>query len=422
MQDGRGVGVSGASRRRSAGACGALMLVLGCTTPSTEMADGRPAGADTSRTTTAKDLHGRDCDSLDLRYEGRESQVLARRDCQRRIAVRVALGPEERRLAGLAWSFPEAHDEQPFIIGGNGFGPQVNLFASPFLAGFTETWQIEEQEPRGLLAAVVYVDAPVGTTLPREYATLSLQPGINCIWLHFSGGWRAAVSQTAEGMTCDQGGTAVPLGVRRHTPPGMRPVDYPAVARFTETPQGRPLIGVRCLAGWCDIGPVATDGISPDFTVRPAFAVGAGREFAIRGWHDEQRLAENVGGVLRPTDIRAALVPAPGQGERPASAYRNRWVRVGILELDRAPAVGTKYEKWGLGSGRNLIELTEVAGKWNLRVTPPGMPPTVWTRLVRSVHYDAMVPGTARFRFNSYDDGIWVPCGVACCYAEGDIM
>jgi hypothetical protein len=39
--------------------------------------------------------------------------------------------------------------------------------------------------------------------------------------------------------------------------------------------------------------------------------------------------------------------------------------------------------------------------------------------VTRHEHFDEGVPASARFRFTNGDPGVWIPCGQACCEAEG---
>ncbi len=195
---------------------------------------------------------------------------------------------------------------------------------------------------------------------------------------------------------------------------------YPAVARFGESAAGNPLIGVRCLNAWCEMG-------AGTFDLRPPLPVTFGDyspRATIKGWHDEQILSiRRLTPVPRfvPTSppLRAALVPREGVEALSPADFSAGWQRVAELYLETAPPTGSKYASWGLQRGKNSIDLRQFAWGWTVRMTPPAPgAPRVWRVVARDVHLDAGIPGTARFRWTTGDDGMWVPCGQSCCHVE----
>jgi hypothetical protein len=350
------------------------------------------------------------------------------RDCHLRVHVRQRLAREERRLTEASWSFPEAHDEQRFMLANGEYGPMTFIFASPQLGAFRHAWQVTEHEGRGLLVAVVYVEESYTGALDGDYASLQLRSGINCLFLTHQEGtdapaWQAHIMAASASGLCTGATGPRNLAVVRQAGSLSSDDDYPPAARFTESRAGRPLFGVRCLSGWCDIGTPQGDGVTPAFEVRSPATKGvfAGREASISAWHDEQLLSAWRGGKLVRTTIRATIVPAKNLEERPATYYKDEWQAVATITLSQSPG-DSKYARWGLRSGRNTLWLIEQGGTWRMKVARNESDPgTVWSKSVDRIgHFDAAVPGTARFRFNSYDDGVWIPCGAACCYAEGD--
>lgn len=357
-------------------------------------------------------------------------RALAMRDCLRRDSVPVWMGSEARRLMAAGWSIPEAHDEQRLMIDDFRYGPMTFVFASPYASQFEQEWQVAEHGDQGMLAALVYVDTsyfePDGTPLELggQYASLHLGPGLNCVWLSYDpqapNPWNASITHPVKpGSECSASQTGVDLDVARST--GLRPTDYPAVARFTEEHvTGSPLLGFRCLDGWCDVG--TKDAAAPSLRVRESAAVSlGGREGRVSGWHDEQRLSAWVDGALVRTEVRATLVPVPGLQQRSAARYEGEWLQVATIIVSGTGLQDTKYAAWGLRLGANKLWLRDRAGDWQMKVaasaSDAGVP---WSGSVeRGIHRDAPVPGTARFRFNSYDEGIWIPCGNACCYSKG---
>lgn len=350
---------------------------------------------------------------------------LALADCRRRDFVLRQISSESQRLGLMMWSIPEYHDEQRFLADPTTFGPIVNIFASPYLGGFQYPWQLEEQGPRGMVVAVVYVDASPGTALPVVYRRLQLAPGMNCIWLAQdpgapSGTWIAFASHVVSVTEpCRDTDPRRPLAVVvRRGHPFTHPADYPPVARFTEGQSGQPLLGVRCFDAWCDIGPRQPDG-RPAFTPRATIAGQTSRPALIPGWHDEQILAyKDAAGILRPSGLRATLIPEMDLDQKSEASFQGTWVLVAKIHIEGDPA-GGKYATWGLRTGWNHFWLRKDAAKWRAQVTDAnGNFAKEWRHVDRHLHHDAAVPGTARFRWTSYDDGIWVPCGQACCRSD----
>jgi hypothetical protein len=330
--------------------------------------------------------------------------------------VLARLAPEIERLGSIPWDIPEYHDEQRLSDGDQGFGPVANIYASPHLDGFKHVSQIADQRPPGLLVAVVVVDADAGARLPATYTRLGLRPRVNCLWLAFERGdpgrpWRGRISPSTQNGTCSRSEPTSNLAVER-TPVSGFPehADYPPVGRFSEAEDGQPLLGVKCLNAWCEFGP-------PNFRPKPPGHPNRSRQGRIKGWHDEQLLAIRTdAGVLVP-GVRAALIPDSNLVRRGEGDFLNQWVPVATLYFPADP--GPKYSRWGLSKGENLLELTDSAGVWRARITPEGGTPRKWLRVKRTPHDDAIVPGTARFRWTRSDDGVWVPCGQACCRTDG---
>jgi hypothetical protein len=379
-----------------------------------------------------------------LRNNADSTVPTAARDLKRREAIAARHMEQSRRLGRMFFLIPEYHDEQHFQISSNSFGPMAYIFASPFLGEFTRVSDIVEQGPYGVFAAIIEIDAPQDGTLPSQYTNLGLRPGGNCLWLanptgNVSTGWEAYVTSVTPDEGCVRPPTNVPMPAKllvyRSTPAGFTHDDYPSVARFGEARPsgtnlfGQPLLGVKCLDGWCEVG--------PSFPITPAATGGAAnaKEGKIKGYHDEQILAaEDAAGVLRPT-VRAVLEPVDGLDRlglasfpitSPASAsYNQGWILVArILLRDGDPPATSKYWGWGLRRGANHLYLRRIGpDTWQMSVINPTAASQIryiWQNVARDPHTDILVPGTARWRFASFDPmGVWVRCGEACCSGDG---
>jgi hypothetical protein len=340
-----------------------------------------------------------------------------RRDSTRRADVVERISPEVNRLALIAWNIPEYHDEQRLVDGSGGFGPEAYIFASPYLDGFTSVSQIAEQGTPGLLVAVVVVEGSSTSPLPPTYTKLGLKGGINCLWLAHQPGsaggpWRGRISAAGPNRECSRTQPTSDLAVIRTAHPQHgNHADYPPVGRFSEASDGQPLLGVKCLNAWCEFGPSG-------FASRPPRQASSSKKGRIKGWHDEQRLALDASGTLRPS-IGASVIPEDDLAGRGVADFQSGWTKVATIHIHDDPT-GTKYADWGLRLGANTLELREIGGVWRARVTPSaGGPQREWLRVIRHVHFDAVVPATARWRWSSLDDGVWVPCGLACCRTDG---
>lgn len=191
--------------------------------------------------------------------------------------------------------------------------------------------------------------------------------------------------------------------------PGTSLADYPPVARFGESAQGMPLIGVKCLTGWCEIGPDASGWtLASSPTASPNVR-------STRGWFDEQWLAQRLPtGALQPL-VFAAVFPSLDVAQHPVTDY-SAPVFAGVVVLYANPPASSKYYRWGLRFGENQIYVQNVSGSWTMRIGSAGT--AIQMHAHRMPHMDAGVPGTARWRYDSADDGMWVPCGQACCRVD----
>ena len=371
---------------------------------------------------------------------------------------------------------PAGQDEKGRLL-----GPQAFIYASPFLDGINRAGQIYEQEMPGLLAAIVIVQRGPDETLPQTYSSLHLQFGINCVWLHlphppngrkdFVGNvtqlpFEAYVSQTDTKTSCRKawmgnkslpnnfsvGGITTspvqgPLAVVAvHLDHWTRFSDYPAVARFDTDRSGNfPVLAFKCLDAFCEVLPatVQAAGVLNQQAykaVRTPFELKRGNETrpvwnvpdsappgrpdirvrVIKGWHDEQVLAERSDGAIwRPLGPLARIEPVPEAARYDSSTFEDTWLPVAIITIAR-PFTDTtnKYYRWGLREGRNELWMRHANGKWavELRRGDQHIP---WIFVKRMRHFDAGVPATARFRWTGIDDGVWVPCGEACCRSDG---
>lgn len=369
------------------------------------------------------------------------------KDCLRRIGVVRALGAEAERLSQLNLLIPEFHDEQRFASSPAQYGPTVMGFASPNLAGFVHEGQWNEHGARGVLSAIVYVDPDDTSPQGEAYTRLGLQQGINCIWIARDPAtrvvWSAYVTWSAPNTACSPDNKVRDLAVVRSQPLGRdAPIaDYPPATRFTWDSRGLPLIGVRCLSGWCDLGPRDDRGnaaFSPYSAIGNALATTPGLRtellailgdltaVQVLGWHDEQYLSEvrvvGTDTILVPGRVLATVIPI-----HRAYTTMDALTRAGsasdVLVYVHGGVSASRYGRpgWNLRNGLNRIYFGSATPTTFYATLDPASTGPRWNHFERHAHFDAAVISTARFRWASLDESIWIACGQACCRVDGEM-
>jgi hypothetical protein len=361
---------------------------------------------------------------------------------------------EALRLAKMFFDLPEYHDEGRLPVGRDRtdelLGPVTGIYASPFLYGFTRPAQIYEQGTPGTLAALVVVDARPDAILPPSYTNLHLRAGMNCVWLYVNpppAGTRstdsnylarlsyvASVSHPGPSGDCDRSARMYRLhvvAVRNARFPDE--TNYPSVARFDTDQQGNPIMAFKCLNAFCEVGVRSEQEVrGPDNLVRRDAAraqwnpkAGANpdeaRQQVIKGWHDEQTLAvRGTDFKWRASNVRATIRPDPTAAHYDSADFHDNWRRVATVEINEDVPTDSKYFGWGLRKGANDIEFqyASAVGRWQARLVRSGSQPKPWKFMVRHVHRDVAVPPIVRFRWTGADDGVWAPCGNACCKTD----
>lgn len=393
----------------------------------------RRAAADSSRERTS-DMRAR-LDTLRRRARACVEAI----DSARQYTALKQIAPTADSLAMAVFRIPEYHDEGRLPIAGNLLGPMAFIYASPFLGTFTRKAQIFEHGVPGILAAIVVVEDAV--SMPPEYAALHLTNGTNCVWLRARGAdptaaYEAYVTHVPNTEPCDHTGTRFgPLDVVEVSDPRFRfSESYPPVARFDEDRDRRPVLAFKCLVAFCEVGSGLTPAKQRRSKVHPnPVPPGTPRQKIIKGWHDEQQLAERAGGMWRGSGIWASIIPDTGISNYDSVMFENVWVPAARIVIHNPLPATHKYYAWGLRRGDNFVgvQFDVAANQWLMGIFPnqfdapmPGarVPRKRWRVVDRMLHRDAAVPATARFRFTLADDGVWVPCGNACCKSDGEIF
>ena len=348
------------------------------------------------------------------------------------------------------WVVPENHDEQRFRVHRVTDGPFVHTVATPWIWGYRDPKPFEKY---WVNVAIVDVDAPTGTQLPREYTQrLHLKPGQNCLFLHYRGapspGWQATMVE-ASGTSCIPtiGGPpaeTIPVAVDA---PSSDFRDYPAVTRFMEAVDGGTFVGVRCGNAWCVAGAQELNEIAPA-SHKSGQNAGSSSRWRISGWFDDQHLAMQTTDPGAPDGLapggQASAVPADNLASIPFTAFTSGWQMVATVYMPDKPQ--GKYGSsvapgYGLKPGVNPVWLHASVEKVN--VGPGSFKiDTVWgarfgnrpfssdlrtqgVRTLRVVRTDHTlegfpVPGTARWRWMKGDEQLWTACMVGCCRVQPD--
>lgn len=354
-------------------------------------------------------------------------------------------------------NIPEYHDCQRFIDSSGHYGSVYAIFAAFLL----------DTVSGGQSTPVATIYTPDGT-----YSPLGIMPGFSCLLLAKSGDtWTATmVAQGQNHSDCTQPvGQSTTLYVRQqqiNSTTAFESSAFPPAARWDwDSVNLHQYIGIRCGAAWCEVGPqgfVSSGGYRdtllqfdpiPNLPIPPQATERVQR---IKGWYDEQRLAQ--AGGAGPSTVHAFLIPHPALDminwppSTPLPYYVDRWVHVAYAILDK------DYHKWNLKKGVNKISFCygtsadtsckAMAGPQDegssvqLNLCPPDPTSTArrwwakteshdgitYTCVKRIDHLSQLqslnvlkpglqyrIPGTARWKFVPLDESTWMSCPTGCC-------
>ncbi|MGH7469384.1 MAG: hypothetical protein ACRENP_15645 [Longimicrobiales bacterium] len=368
-----------------------------------------------------------------------DREIAERPECPHNPVLRDPAGNvvEDISLSGRIIDIPEFHDCQRFIVVAQSDAKYVDIYAI-YAADTLE--QITDppgspQRPRA--AATIFSYAKKAT-----YDPLGLQPGYSCLYLEWSGTtWSAWITSQGKKDDCPlfYDGTSaqhvlevVPLPNEN----GIGPGDIPSVARWDwDASRNEQYIGIRCGSRWCEIGKQGFTS-SPALAVPPDIRPDERRLFLVKGWYDQQYLAEQApdGINLRPSQTMGTIVPI------------------------HAPPGGYTKEQWEAGVDVARIYVTNDAysEKLNLTTALPGSATPNLVRIIKPRDVDfnenkqselpailasasseerqgkvirrpasaflpnstLIAPRTTRWRWMKEDEGWWTECDRFCCSCE----
>jgi hypothetical protein len=372
-------------------------------------------------------------------------------------------------LASTIDEIPEFHDCQRFATSArNGYGPLVAIWSVDDL-GEVFRADLAPQTPDADTSAVRQALTPPWRAVAQifnydnvAYGELGIQPYFNCLQLRRlpsptgrTSRWAARIVPTyKDPKACaaeDRRDTLgfMALEVRSTAAP---PALLPSVARWDRepAPPGRQYIGIRCGNEWCEIGPkdfASSPGL-PNTPIQAAYlaefeempgapatpAVEKLSVIQIKGWYDQQMLAEFDGSSLRRTSVLGTIIPHPGlKGIAHNERFAGQWIPSAYVHVT---AAYKGFEPPAGARALNRISIClETAGR-SCAGAPAASAASVcsapggdrwWAaidrptsgREIRCVHFDGkstVIPAAAaRWRWLETDEKTWVRCAEGCC-------
>ncbi len=393
------------------------------------------------------------------------------------------LGPEGFALSKRNTDVPEFNDCQKLIVNqGTKYGPLTAIFASASLDSVDFVLDTQVVDSVSAAALILNLDR-------SEYTPLGIKPGFSCLYVWSDPGpvppgpvdslrWHAMLLW----VDTAQSRCTVPrhphelqssdLKVKR-TFSGDAHENFPPVARWDfDSVRMENYMGIKCGAGWCEIG-------RPGFTAMPPYhdvLSAQPREQRIKGWYDEQLLAHvDDDGKFGLSAVKGTVFPAPGSVEMEALKAAvtavntlERWKQVAYIALDRpspyykrmmnldAVQASASFPEMNIlsfcegtreqcgtpnaPSAAQVAQMTQagiprlapksgcdegaITAIW-VRITPAGRPPgspeDMYRCVTRRTHnIDVEIPATARWRWLLSDETVWRECTKGCCQVEAD--
>jgi hypothetical protein len=319
-------------------------------------------------------------------------------------------------LANDAAMIAGYHDVQklPRSIGATAYGPEVHVYACPVKRS-------ESDFQAGTVVAIVQLlDGSNGLETYRNLGLEAPGPGFYCLHVaNPTGQWSAAMTRIGDADTKCPSPTYSLLVSRTEVLPG--PDEYPdAAVRIVDFDDKLPVLGVPCVAQWCEIGAASATYEAPG-------GAGMGAQERVKGWQDEQAVGDKEGGGALKRGARARIIPQPGISNFTSAMYRTAHPNGGIMGVKVATVlfVGAPVDKyrdtWGLLPGRTNVwmrraqsagvDTVQVQFTRSARPDPNG----TWFLVKHAIHNKAPVPSTARWLWDPNDETIWLGCEQGCC-------
>jgi hypothetical protein len=155
----------------------------------------------------------------------------------------------------------------------------------------------------------------------------------------------------------------------------------------------------------------------------------------VKGWYDEQYLAQGTTGDLKPMHVRGTAFPHPMLDRMSdESMFEHGWKPVAYLFLDGDPGVkyktrlnieqgsNTVYYCWGAFSACEPTGVPEPScpaeadHKWWAKIESGQTHEVKYYCVTRRTHPNGNeTPGAVRWRWSEDDETLWVRCPQGCC-------
>jgi hypothetical protein len=235
---------------------------------------------------------------------------------------------------------------------------------------------------------------------------------------------------------------------------------FPAVSRWdwdahvnpdgNGPPHNKQYVSMFCGRDWCDVGDADLVPV-PQHEVTLASAVEE-VPWEQKGRYDEQRLAIDVSGTLRPSAIVASAFPTAELDSYTDASFGSVWKHVANTVLPAEIDVYRKKFNYGAGSIPGITNQVFVCSGWRFHCMPfftalqtlltvhcwksagnsadPSDRQIWWAKMVGSdgsiqyrcvtkrIHPGVTPPTAARWRWKMRDEGLWTRCGEGCCEVE----
>jgi hypothetical protein len=364
------------------------------------------------------------------------------------------IGPSGLSVSGSITNVPEFHDCQRMVLRNGNYGPLMAVFAARDLAS------IKFNGASVTAAAEIFNDST-----DFSYPPLGIGPLFNCLYVFGNSGALRAKMVNVGGQEKDCGkalDTAGMAGVELQVVESLRGRfqggDFPPVARWDWDSSSRTqYIGLKCGQAWCEIGMRGFVTSTPYYDPPAGMTVlqGPDRVRAIKGWYDQQYLANDPGlgtPSATPSDVKATFFPFWDLNKYRQSDFRGRWAPVSYIALSKPSRLyKTKFNLDAVRDGSELKAMNVLSlciGTIEQCRIPAALPnplmescgktvlgkarqnPRWWVQITsvdgssiyRCVtyrgHETEPPPPTARWRWLAKDETEWQYCPRGCCEVE----
>lgn len=285
-----------------------------------------------------------------------------------------------------------------------------------------------------------------------DYPQLGIGRGFNCLFLDGTGtAWSGVMvfvgqkEEKCEGLVPTSTMKLAKLWVRTGGV-GTSPTDVPPVGRWdVDAKVAVQLMGIKCDDRWCDIG-----GQFDFEPRRPAGDATRPKEQRIKGWYDEQRLAEfdpGSGNVTTPGASTATVIPDRELGSYTMPGFEASgvtWLPVARVAMDKGSITYSKKNGFEpVPSSMPMNAMTYVylckgdADRCQIPATAVDLRarcvsnPRWWAKTQHGpaaakyycVKYRGhpagfSIPAVVRWRWRANDETIWISCPEGCCETD----